>query len=269
MRIGFNFTSAEGLPIAKRLLADNLIDYCEILIDNFLHLDPKDIRNHFDCPIAFHIMRSCFLESSDKYLSDIAERIKYHARELNPIYVSDHLAEFSINGRLLHFISEIDYRKRMVIFNKIARWQEMLECQLFLENYPSLLDGGHEAPHFFSEMRHKTGAGLLFDISNAVCAAHNCEYSSDLWIEEARSTSHYHIAGYGPAISDDNLFLDTHAEEISSLTMQFFLENRDIFTRDNATVTYERDRNLDYESIARDIVKIKSACDLNAEGSPQ
>lgn len=269
MRIGFNFTSAEGLPIVNKLLADNLIDYCEILIDNFLHLDPKDIKRNFDCPVAFHIMRSCFLESSYEYLSDIAQRINHHAQELNPIYISDHLAEFSINGRTLLFLSEIDYRKRKFIFDKILRWQEMLGRKIFLENYPSLLDGGREAPSFFKEMRHNTGAGILFDISNAVCAAHNCEYRNDLWIEEAQSTPHYHIAGYGPAISDDNLFLDTHAEEISTLTMQFFSKNKTLFSRDEATITYERDRNLDYESIARDIVKIRDACGSDVGGTNQ
>lgn len=60
MRIGFNFTRSEVLPIANKLLNDGHINYYEILIDNFLHLDPHELLATIKCPVAFHIMRSRF-----------------------------------------------------------------------------------------------------------------------------------------------------------------------------------------------------------------
>lgn len=47
----------------KGLIDSGIVDYVEILIDNFIFFYPMTIRKVFsDVPIAFHIMRAQFLE---------------------------------------------------------------------------------------------------------------------------------------------------------------------------------------------------------------
>ena len=265
MRIGFNFTRSEVLPITNKLLNDGHIDYCEILIDNFLHLDPHELLAAIKCPVAFHIMRSRFLENDRESLIWMAERIRYHAHILKPIYISDHLASFSCNGQNLSFLSEIDYRNREILLEKTSWWQEQVGEKLFLENFPSILDGGFEAPEFFSNLRRKTGAGLLFDISNAVCSEINCGASPESWIGEANETRHFHVGSYEPSVSDPNVMIDTHGTEISLETLKFLSKLKSRLCHPETTITYERDRNVEYDSIVQDIARIRQNLTLGKD----
>lgn len=262
MRIGFNFTRSEVLPIANKLLNDGHIDYYEILIDNFLHLDPHELLATIKCPVSFHIMRSRFLENGRESLSQMAEQIRYHAHILKPIYISDHLASFSCNGQNLSFLSEIDYRNRKVLIEKASWWQEQIGEKLFLENFPSILDGGFEAPEFFSDLRREVGTGLLFDISNAVCSEINCGASTESWISEANETRHFHVGSYEPSVSDPNVMIDTHGTEISVETLSFLSDLRSRLCHSETTITYERDRNVEYDSIVQDITRIRQQITL-------
>lgn len=192
----------------------------------------------------------------------MAEQIRYHAHILKPIYISDHLASFSCNGQNLSFLSEIDYRNRKVLIEKVSWWQEQIGEKLFLENFPSILDGGFEAPEFFADLRSKVGAGLLFDISNAVCSEINCGASTESWVGEANETRHFHVGSYEPSVSDPNVMIDTHGTEISVETLNFLSELRSRLCHPETTITYERDRNVEYNSIVQDITRIRQQLTL-------
>ena len=57
MRLGFNFTLSDTHNLVRRLVAEKHIDFCELLIDNFLCAAPTDLAKTFDCPVGFHIMK--------------------------------------------------------------------------------------------------------------------------------------------------------------------------------------------------------------------
>jgi uncharacterized protein len=70
MRCGVNLTSPKVLPEIRELLRDGSADFCEILIDNFLHLCPKEMRVAIgDVPVGFHIMWSRYLERDSNFPS--------------------------------------------------------------------------------------------------------------------------------------------------------------------------------------------------------
>jgi len=72
---------------------------------------------------------------------------------LRPLYVSDHVARFSHNGRQLYHLAEIDYiNDYSRVRERVDWWQQALGCQLLLENYPSIMDGGHDAPAFHERL---------------------------------------------------------------------------------------------------------------------
>ena len=67
-------------------------DFCELLIDNFLHVDPAAMRADLgDTPVAFHVMNSRFLEQGPVPLEALAARLRELMAALHPLYVSDHL----------------------------------------------------------------------------------------------------------------------------------------------------------------------------------
>lgn len=253
MQIGFNFTMGATIPIVRQLYRERHIDYCELLTDNFLHVDPDAIARAFDCPVAFHIMLSRFLENDRNFLSGFAAQIRRYAAVLRPLYVSDHLARFTHKGRQLYNLAELDYRDADWIIPKVAWWQEELGCRLYLENFPSIMDDGLDAPTFFARMTEKTGVGLLFDVSNAVCAQRNCGADLDAWAALGSTTNHFHVAGFGPSLCDPRVTLDTHDRAMADDTRAFLRQCGVAFDKPGATITYERDADIEFEPIATEV----------------
>jgi uncharacterized protein len=258
MRIGFNFTLGATLDMVQRMVAKGQIDYCELLIDNFLHVPPAEISEAFNCPLAFHIMLSKFIETDVETLKDLAQRLRVYIDALNPIYVSDHVARFTHNGRHLYHLGEIDYRSDYdQVRRKTELWQSLLGQQLYLENYPSIMDGGWDAPEFHERLQAETGAGVLFDASNAVCALLNCAVPLDAWNNIIRTSPHFHVSSYRPSMIEPFITLDMHDGELSPETLAFLASQHAVFDKPGATITYERDDNLDEESIVADLETLR------------
>jgi uncharacterized protein (UPF0276 family) len=202
-------------------------------------------------------MQSRFLESNSHALESLSARLRLFIDAMQPLYVSDHLALFSHAGRELHHLAEIDYRAdRKRIFERVVRWQDQLGCPLLLENFPSIMDGAHDAPSFFEDLHAQTGAGLLFDISNAVCAARNSGAPVERWIPLLAHTRHFHVAGYAASIMQPPITLDTHDGPLSDDTLDFIRRHAADIGGSDTTLTYERDGNLDEISIATDLRRL-------------
>lgn len=265
MRIGFNFTLGDTLPLVRSLLAAGRIDYVELLIDNFLAVPEEDLAAAFAVPVGFHIMFSKFVEGDDAALDSLGRRLRRLIDVMNPLYVSDHVARFTHGGRQLYHLAEIDYAADYGrVRERVDGWQQRLGRRLFLENYPSILDGGHDAPAFFERLCRDTGCGVLFDASNAVCAFQNCGVPLEAWdgiIEESR---HFHTAGYNLSILQPHLVLDTHDRALSETTMAFLESRRERFDTPGATMTYERDDRFDEADIAADLDRLRALFDRRA-----
>jgi methanobactin biosynthesis cassette protein MbnB len=258
MRIGFNFTLGETHEMVRRMIDEKHIDYCEFLIDNFLHVPPADLAKSFDCPVGFHIMLSRFVESDSEFLDDMAKRLRVYIDALRPIYVSDHVARFVHHGRRLFHLGEIDYKSEYDrVRSRVERWQDLLGQRLYLENYPSIMDGGWDAPEFFERLTRDTGAGVLFDASNAVCAFRNCGAPLELWDGVISESRHFHVASYNFSIIDPHIVIDTHDGNLAEDTIEFLQRRRPAFEKPSATMTYERDVNIDYDSIVADLRKLR------------
>lgn len=254
MLIGFNFTMGKTYDMVQRMSDEKHIDYVELLIDNFFHVPPDDLARAFDCPVGFHIMFSKYLESDETYLRDMARRLRPYIDAMRPIYVSDHVACFSHHGRRLFHLAEVDYRSRYdALRDRVERWQEMLGQRLYIENFPSIMDGGWHAPAFFETIVRDTGCGVLFDASNAVCALRNCGAPLELWDAVIAGTPHFHVAGYNHSFIEPHVTCDTHDGPMAPDTIAFLERRRALFDKPGATMTYERDTNIEYDSIVADL----------------
>lgn len=265
MQIGFNFTMNGTLEMVQRFVNERQIDYVELLIDNFVMFPVEELIDAFDCPVGFHIMRSGVLEAERDALERFAETLRIYIDALKPLYVSDHLLCFSHGGRTLKHLGEIDYADFDRIRSRVAQWQDLLGVRLYLENYPSIMDGGWDAPAFYRRLCRETGAGTLFDASNAVVAQLNCGAPVELWKDVIEETNHYHVAGYGHSFIEENVYVDSHDREMSQLTIDFLTSMRSSFDKPGATITYERDFEIDYDSISRDLRLLREIFPKNQE----
>jgi uncharacterized protein (UPF0276 family) len=119
------------------------------------------------------------------------------------------------------------------------------------------MDGGHDAPAFHERLYRDTGAGVLFDASNAVCAHLNCGVPLEAWEGIIESSSHFHTAGYNLSILQPHLILDTHDQALSDATLDFLQRYRMQFDTPHATMTYERDDRFDEHEIVADLQRLR------------
>jgi hypothetical protein len=260
MKIGINLTSPKSVSIASKLLEMKVIDFYELLLDNFIFCDPYMIRDKFgDIPVSFHIMFSKFMERNSKDLEALSVRIKHWIHVLKPIYISDHIAKFSVDGRSLIFLGEVNYKKEFTkVKDYVQAWQDLLGEKIYFENFPSFIDYDAEQIDFLDRLKSETGCGILFDLSNAVIASKNSQYALSQWLSMASDSKHFHIAGYCESDTEPKLWMDSHDCSISPETIDFFGE----FLKYSGScvdksIIIERDSKIELNSLLLDIAKVR------------
>ena len=247
---GINLTTPRHFSTIYELIQSKEVDFCEIMIDNFLHLEPHQIRDELgDIPVSFHIMNSKFIEVDTEGLITLARRIREFISETKPFYVSDHLARFLCDGRYLPRIAELDYSAmERQILDRTMLWQELLGTRLLLENHPSLSSGKRDQADFCKYLLATTSCGMLFDISNAVVADLNRAESRHTWSELASISEHFHIAGYDSTKTEPVLYIDTHDSSVNRETLQYANQIWKHKGKSGGTLVIERDQNLTKEA---------------------
>lgn len=264
-KVGINWSGIRDLESLKFMISGNHVDFIEILIDNFLSCEVLSFLDVIqNTPCAFHIMNSRFLDNDKNNLITMSKSINLLRKELNPIYISDHLGKFYYKNFTLPQMLEIDYLSdKNKALEKLNIWQDLLDCQLLLENYPSIFPQEVGQSEFFSELIEKTNCGLLFDISNAIIAESNTEYAISHWNGLVKNTNHFHIAGYASCGIEDVFLVDTHDCQISAVGFnytEYFLKN---IQEDGVTISVERDSNFNHIEWLSDIEKIRNIINGN------
>ena len=269
MKLGFNFTLGGTYPLVCEMARAGEMDFCELLVDNFLQIPPAELAEAFPCPVAFHIMFSRFLENEQSALEALAERLRDYIAVMRPLYVSDHIATFSHEGRQLYHLAEVDYATAYpAVRARVQWWQELLGTRVHLENYPSIMAGGRDAPAFFERLAADTGCGVLFDVSNAVCAWRNCGVALADWQPVITSASHFHVAGYGESILAPKLTLDTHDTDLAPDTLGWLHDLRAQIDAPGHTLTYERDSDIEPDAVRAELRRLRTLLGADADASP-
>lgn len=256
MQVGVNWLSPYTLPLVQQFLAEGVADFCEVMLDNVIHLSPKQVRAVLpDTPICFHIVTSRFLEKTSSELAQMAEYVKRWIDELEPFYISDHLTSHVMeNGRRHAQAQEINYATHFDdVCEKIVKWQDMLGVSLLLENNASTTAYGAEQAYWYARILQETNARLLFDVSNAYLAACNDIAAYNSWLTLLPATKHFHVAGYrfDPL---SGLWQDTHDVSISAEVydcLQLLPKNQ------NQTIVLEFDSQVDGQMWKAELVKMR------------
>lgn len=259
MLIGVNWTYPQTFPLIKKLSDHHLIDFCEISLDNFIHLSPEVVLSTLqDIPVSFHMLSSRFLEKPDLELKEMASHARHWIRVLQPMYVSDHLAQFTHQNKQLPIFMELNYLPHYhSIKNRVSQWQELLDCTVFFENFASSLGvAGNEQPDFFAKLLVDTGAGLLFDFSNAYIAEQNQVCVFEKWNFLLSQVVHCHVGGFRK-VGSPPLVMDTHDEPVADEVYHLIKSSMPRLLRPKSIVI-EYDMHMSFERWQEDILKMKS-----------
>lgn len=261
MKLGFNWTNPKQAPLIKKLILSENIQFCEILIDNFLSFDPQQLKDFLqDTPVSFHIMQSRFIERNICHLKNLAKRFRKWIEVLEPFYISDHILQFTVMGRELSNTIEIKYFDNYkYLKEKINCWQEYLDTKVYFENFPSINLFGLQQVHFFDCLLSETKSGFLFDVSNAVITEHNSGLSFKQWSGLAKQTKHFHVGGFRSSdVSEDrNVLFDTHDQPLHSTALKALNTLVKWIDIDNTTLVVERDALITFDSIQSDMFAVK------------
>lgn len=259
MQLGVNCIAPQTLTFIRELILQGRIHFCELMVDNFIHLTPEKIRAALpDIPIALHIVASRFLEKSPTELADMAALMRPWIKALQPLYVSDHLVRFAYaKQQLLPFITEFDYEQDYEhIKNSVMTWQHLLESTVLFENHASITSLGKEQANFFASLIEQTQCGVLFDFSNAYIAEYNHICPMQAWDKLLPLTTHFHAGGFRLDASS-GLLLDTHdapiADEVISRIKKYMAAN----TQPRSTLVLEFDATVSLHSWQHEIDKLE------------
>ncbi len=230
----------------------------EILWDNYCALDPAQLADDLATiadRVMFHIMWSRHLERDEAALAAYLARLAEHVRVLRPLAISDHLCRFEYAGCFLGAGQEDGYDRLDHVCERVARYQDAIGQTLLLENNASLEQPAAKQIDFLHEVMTRTGCGILFDVSNAVCGELNGGGAAASWLPLlAGRTLRCHVGSY--VLDDDaERYIDAHDCDVSAATQDFLrVVVREL---DVASITYERDFNRTTEALAADLARIQ------------
>jgi uncharacterized protein (UPF0276 family) len=267
--IGVNVASAPSFAAASAFARDGLVEMVELVVDNFLHLDPEPVARQLDgLPVALHVMASGFLDHPESELRALAARLRTWVAVLRPLYVSDHLARHVLRGRHLPDPVEAGYdddSEGAGLVAGVARWQEMLGQPLLLENYPSSGAAGRGQVAFFGTLERRCGVRPLFDVSNAVVAEANGGDAARLWLTAGLRLDRCHVSGYSRHDLGRTVLVDSHDQAVSPVSWAL-LDDLWAAGHRPASLVVERDDNLDDPRWADDLARARAALLRDAAG---
>lgn len=270
VNIGYNLTSPAEVETINQLWSRSLISYTELMIDNFFGYD-RETFNFLQGPVAFHIMRSRFLEADNAELEYAASEINKFKETLQPLYVSDHLLRFSHNGFRLPYLQEINYdyfnQHPEEFYDLASRWIHLVGGPIYFENAASLDNRGIGQIRFLTQtLSLVPGARLLVDLTNIFISVHNTTTKLAQWEPIISDANIFHIGSYRMSPIYENLMIDSHDSSISCEFKEYLAGIRSLFRRDGESfVTFERDANRDLHSIETDIEWVRDFFEVGSK----
>ncbi len=145
-------------------------------------------------------------------------KLKRLVDRFEPVYVSDHLAWVSVNGKYLHDLLPLPYTEEAlaIVAEHVIQVQDFLGRKLLIENPASYLSFNNSEMtewEFIGELTEKTDCHLLIDVNNIYVSAINHGFSAIEYIDALPSerVREIHLAGYE---DHDTYLFDTHGHRV-------------------------------------------------------
>ena len=212
--VGIGLRSVHYQEILQTLPA---IPWFEVLSDNYLNSQGlpryylEKVRQ--DYSVTLHGV-GMSLGSVTPLDHEYLNRLKKLVDEIEPTYISDHLAWISINNYYLNDLLPLPYTEEALthLVSRIQEVQDFLDCQLLIENPSSYLAfKGSTMPEsvFIARLLEEADCYLLLDVNNLYVSAINNGFDPEEHLSciAPNRVKQIHLAGYEER--PDYLF-DTH-----------------------------------------------------------
>ena len=153
-------------------------------------------------------------------------RLRRFADEIDPLFVSGHLAWSTHRGIYLNDLLPLPYDEESlrIVTTHVHELQDALRRRYVVENPASYVGfGGSTTPEaeFLAELASATGCGLLCDVSNVYVSASNMGYDPYAYIDAlpAHAVAEIHLGGFiaeaDAAAPGGEVLIDAHSAPIS------------------------------------------------------
>jgi uncharacterized protein len=138
---------------------------------------------------------------------------------------SEHLGYTTVDGEPLRTMLTLPRTEEALelVCERVTALQERYPVPFLLENIARLLpdsDGDYDEAGFLNELSKRTGCGLILDIYNLECDAHNYGFDIEGFLGALDFTAVHelHVAG---GVELDGMRLDVHSRESAASTLAF------------------------------------------------
>ncbi len=234
---------------AEILEGDPQVDWFEIISENYMVPGGRPlamlekIRARY--PIVMHGV-SMSIASAAPLDLDYLRDLKNLTGRVEPKWVSDHLCWTGVHGFNMHDLLPVPYTNEALehVVPRIQKVQELLGRRLAIENVSSYVRYGHTDMtewQFLTELTHRTGCQLLFDVNNVFVGAFNHGYDPLEFIDgvPVEPVVQFHLAGH----SDMGTYIiDTHDHPVRTEVWDLYRASVERFGPVSTMI--ERDDNI-------------------------
>jgi hypothetical protein len=182
------------------------VDWFEIISENFMdsHGRPRYVLDQLAerYPLVMHGV-SLSIGSTDPLDFEYLEKLKQLAKEIDAVWISDHLCWTGVNGLNSHDLLPVPLTDESLdhIVNRIRVVQDFLERPLILENpstYVGFVDSTLTEWDFIGRMAAEADCGLLVDVNNVYVSSVNHDFDPVEYIESLphERVVQFHLAGH-------------------------------------------------------------------------
>jgi uncharacterized protein (UPF0276 family) len=225
------------------------VDWFEIISENFMVAGGKP-RHYLDSiraryPLAMHGV-SLSIGSTDPFDYQYLSELRQLARDIEPIWISDHLCWTGNGGINSHDLLPLPYTEEALahVASRIGEVQEFLGREILIENvstYVSFANAEMEEPAFLAEIARRSGCRILLDVNNIYVSSRNHGFDADAYVSAlpAEKIWQIHLAGHSDY---GNYVIDTHDHPVRDEVWALY--ERSLERIGSVTTMIERDDHI-------------------------
>lgn len=193
------------------------VDWFEIISENFMVAGGKPrhylaaVRARY--PLAMHGV-SLSIGSTDALDTDYLRELRDLARDIEPMWVSDHLCWTGHGGINSHDLLPLPYTEQAIahVASRIGQVQDYLGREILIENvssYVAFAGAEMDEAAFLAAVARRSGCRILLDVNNIYVSSRNHGYDAEAYVAAlpAERIWQIHLAGH----SDYGSYvIDTH-----------------------------------------------------------
>jgi len=205
------------------------VDWFEIISENYMDSQgrPRYVLEQIAerYPIVMHGV-SLSIGSADPLDFEYLRKLKALARDVKPLWVSDHVCWTGVAGRNTHDLLPIPFNERTLkhVVDRIRMVQDTLERPIVMENpssYVTFADSTMSEWQFMARVAEEADCGLLLDVNNVYVTSFNHDIDP---VEFIRALPHdrivqFHLAGHSNYRTH---LIDTHDDHVIDPVWQLY-----------------------------------------------